>query len=158
TRDGGSALVATGIMAPAALTGSPSCAWFASSAQARVPPAVAAVVDRPGDPLERAGIAEVSAGRPRLHDGDGYAERGEFRAQGLAQALHGEFGGAVHAPARSGAEPAHGADVEYPTGSLAPHHRQHGARDGQQAEYVGVEHVADLLGRGLFDRTEQPAA
>ncbi|MCY1524804.1 hypothetical protein D9M68_597580 [compost metagenome] len=78
--------------------------------------------------------------------------------QRLAEAFHGELGGAVHAPAVIGLVTAQRRDVDDAAGALAAHVRQHRAGNVEQAEDVGRVDALDFGGAGFLHRAEDAVA
>ena len=85
------------------------------------------------------------------------AERGEFQAQGVAEAFDGELRGVIPAAQRRVDLAADGRDVDDAAAALAAHVRQHELGKPGQPEEIHVELAAGLGHRDVFDaRPETP--
>lgn len=109
------------------------------------------------DRVQRAAIEEIGAEAPRLDDGDLDTKWRQLRLHGFAEALDGELGRSIDAPASYLREAAHRSDVDDVPGVLRSHVRKNGPRHVQKPENVRRKNRFDLSGRRFFDCAEQSA-
>ncbi len=77
-----------------------------------------------------------------------------FLRQGFREAFNCKFRSTVEAQPSRRVEAAHGRQIDYVSGTLAPHHWQDGSRHLRQAKKIYIEERAILGGKRLFNQTE----
>jgi hypothetical protein len=115
------------------------------------------VGDLAGDDRLGAG-GEAGAQAARGDVGDLDPQLGHLGGQGLGQAFQRPLAGAIDAGAGPDGQARNRGDIDDPPRPTSAHGRQHGLQHRQRADDIGLELGADLVERGLLDRSDQAVA
>ena len=94
-------------------------------------------------------FAECGLHDARLDGGDFDIAVDDVDADAVAEGLDGRFGGAVHGGSRIGVEAGGGAEIDDMAAVSFEHGRQEGPGDEEEAPDIGVDHLLNVVRRGL---------